>query len=128
MKIYSDSRRNARVSTINIGDLVLVRQAKRNKLSSPYDPAPLTVIGVKGSMVTAKRKNQVITRNTSFFKKIGPDVSDFTEPNEETEFDLFDDEREVQVTRPQNNSPQYRRSTRTRRQPNFYIKPQNMFS
>ena len=38
-----------------VGDIVLVRQPKLNKLSTPYDPTPLIVKERKGTMITAER-------------------------------------------------------------------------
>ena len=69
-KAYQDRKRNARLCTLALGDTVLVRQQKRNKITPYYDPAPYTVIAVKGSMVTAERKGCQIVRNSSFFKQI----------------------------------------------------------
>lgn len=69
-KAYQDRKRNARLCTLALGDTVLVRQRKRNKITPYYDPAPYTVIAVKGSMVTAERKGCQIVRNSSFFKQI----------------------------------------------------------
>jgi len=70
MKQYADHRANAKQSDLKPGDTVLVRQPKENKLSTPYDPKPYQVQERKGSMVTARRDDKSITRNTSFFKKI----------------------------------------------------------
>ena len=55
-KAYQDRRRNTKPCTLALGDTVHVRQQKRNKITPYYDPAPYTVIAVKGSMVTAERK------------------------------------------------------------------------
>ena len=72
MKLITDKNRNVRTSTLCVGDTVLVRQKKLNKLSTPFDPLPYTIVQMKGSMVTAKRDgtNKWITRNSSFFKKV----------------------------------------------------------
>ncbi|CAC5381706.1 unnamed protein product [Mytilus coruscus] len=40
MKNYADTRRNAEPSDLKIGDTVLVRQDKQNKLSTPYNSNP----------------------------------------------------------------------------------------
>ena len=71
-KQYADQKRHAQQSTISIGDTVLVRQKKRNKLSSFYDPLPYKVTLTQGSMITAKRDGHEMVRNSSFFKKISP--------------------------------------------------------
>jgi hypothetical protein len=66
------------------GDTVLVRQAHRNKLSTPFDPKPLVVTGVKGSMITAKRTdNSTVTRNVAHFRRVNVSAppSDVFEPD-----------------------------------------------
>ena len=65
-----DEKRRTKEHTIKKGDLVLVKQEKTNKLSTPYGPTPHIVERVKGSMITATRGNAMTTRNSSFFKKI----------------------------------------------------------
>jgi hypothetical protein len=69
-KQYADNKRHTKEASIRINDTVLVRQRKTNKLSSFYNPQPLIVTAVKGSMVTAQRRGKSITRNSSFFKVI----------------------------------------------------------
>ena len=69
-KSYADKKRNAVPSSIRVGDSVLVRQRKLNKLTPPYDPSPYRVVAVKGSMVTAMRRGREIVRNSSFFKLV----------------------------------------------------------
>lgn len=76
MKAHSDARRHATPSNIKPGDTVLCRQPKQNKLTTPYNAEPLTVIDVKGSMITAGRSGYTTTRNSSFFKKIVRDNPD----------------------------------------------------
>ena len=71
-KAYQDARRNTRHSSLTLGDTVLVRQQKRNKLTSYYNPKPLQITAIKGSMITAVRNGLEIVRNSSFFKKIPP--------------------------------------------------------
>ncbi|PIK50919.1 hypothetical protein BSL78_12219 [Apostichopus japonicus] len=46
-KDYSDFKRNARDNEIGLGDKVLVRQEKQNKLSPPYNPEPFEVVALK---------------------------------------------------------------------------------
>ena len=54
MKMYADKRVNAKPSPIR-GDTVLLRQEKKNKLSTPFEGIPYTVFQKKGSMVTVKK-------------------------------------------------------------------------
>ena len=60
MKKYADKRRHTAVKKIKVGDMVLCKQERKNSLTPLYDPDPMVVIGVKGSMVTAK--NSVISQ------------------------------------------------------------------
>ena len=57
MKLYKDNRTHAGKSGICAGDLVLVKQVKQNKLSTPFNPNPLIVTSRKGSMITARRQD-----------------------------------------------------------------------
>ena len=69
MKVYCDKRRNAKRFQLEVGDTVLVRQHRKNKLSTPFDPKPLQIIRRKCSMVTAKIVTYTITRNVSHYKR-----------------------------------------------------------
>ena len=70
-KEYADTRRNAKASDLKVGDRVLVKQPKVNKFSTPFNPTPLTIISMKGSMVTASHPGgKQVTRNTAHFKKL----------------------------------------------------------
>ena len=72
MKMYADEKRNAREHTLQEGDHVLVRADKKlGKLSTPFSPVKYEVIDVKGPKITARSEDRVVTRNSSFFKKIG---------------------------------------------------------
>ena len=66
MKELSDSRSNAKDTTLQIGDKVLVKQPETDKLSTPFKPVSYEIVEKKGSMLT----DHVITRNSSFMKKI----------------------------------------------------------
>jgi len=70
IKAYADSKLGTRPSNIKPGDTVLVKQKKKNKLSTPFNPEPLVVEEKKGSMVTASDGFKSITRNSSMFKII----------------------------------------------------------
>ncbi|KAL8562268.1 hypothetical protein ACOMHN_037224 [Nucella lapillus] len=86
MKQYADSRRRAHTADIQVGDNVLVRQPRENKLTSFYDPAPREVILKKGPMITASRRGgNPITRNVAFFKKIPATVAQSQPPDPEDE-------------------------------------------
>ena len=55
---------------VNVGDQVIVRQPQTGKLVSAYNPAPVRVSDIKGTMVTAGNDDIVKTRNISHFKKV----------------------------------------------------------
>ena len=76
MKSHADFYRHATPHTFSPGDIMLHRQPKLNKLTIPYNSEPYTVTKVKSSMVTEVRDGHFIVRNSSFFKKIDPDVLD----------------------------------------------------
>eukprot|EP00795_Rhopilema_esculentum_P003861 gene3861-15158_t len=71
MKENTDRAQRAKASGIDIGDTVLVKQPKQNKLSTNFNPDPYIVIEKKGKMLTAynEGKDHTITRNISHFKR-----------------------------------------------------------
>ena len=70
-KRYADSRRNARKSAIKVGDCVLVRQQRCDKLTPYFNEVPYTVTHRHHSRITARNKNgHSATRNASQFKLI----------------------------------------------------------
>ncbi|VDI02757.1 Hypothetical predicted protein [Mytilus galloprovincialis] len=72
MKLYFEKKHSVKVPNFTVGDTVLVKQEKKDKLSTPYNPQPLTIKNKKGSMITATNEQQKdITRNSSHFKKVG---------------------------------------------------------
>ena len=75
-KTCIDKKRRAREPQISVGDTVLVRQQYRNKLTSLFDPKPLVVTAVNGTMLTASREGYLVTRNVSHFKKYFHSESD----------------------------------------------------
>jgi len=68
MKQYSDKHSLER--HFIVGDLVLVRQPKRHKLSTAYEPAFYTIVEVRGSSIRARRlqDNREVYRDASHFK------------------------------------------------------------
>ena len=70
MRTYADARRHTQPSSLKTGDTVLVKQKRFNKLTSPYCPTPYEVTARNGSMVTARRGQHELTRNSSHFKPI----------------------------------------------------------
>ena len=74
-KEYTDKRRHAKESTIQIGDTVLVKQYKQNKLTTRFNKTPYIVIDRKGTKVTAENSKHRITRNVSHFKRVNADAN-----------------------------------------------------
>ena len=71
MKSHADKRTRAKNTTLNEGDIVLVRRQKTGKLSTPFDQTPLVVASRKGSMITARRADgSRVTRNVSMFRSL----------------------------------------------------------
>ena len=66
MKEYADRRRQSKTTTMNIGDYVLVRQQKHNKFTPNFDPKPLRITKVKGTMITAERPGSLLLEANRF--------------------------------------------------------------
>ena len=66
MKKYFYNRYHTKNRQMHIGDGVLVKQPRINKLMPPLDLDPYFVKCIKGSMVTAERRNKSITRKRTF--------------------------------------------------------------
>ena len=73
-KEYADKRSHAKSTDLNIGDKVVIKQPKKDKMSSPFNPEPLEIKDRKGNMITAQNEEHTVTRNSSFFKKLPSDV------------------------------------------------------
>ena len=100
---------------------MLVRAPKVNKFSSYYDPVPYKVTDVKGSMITAARPGHLITRNTSFFKKISARIPDKQEKEEDTDYD------DMSITPKQQLQPQNQHHHEQQQQPEpERIRPQRL--
>ena len=62
---------------LEVGDSVLMRQKKENKLSTPFSPVRLEVTDVRGSSVQVTDENGSNTfRDASFFKRVASDESE----------------------------------------------------
>ena len=74
MKKYADEKRRAAPSNIKRGDRVLLKQERKNKLSTRYDPDPYVVVGTKGTSLLLKRRAEPeIMRNSSAVRKLPRD-------------------------------------------------------
>lgn len=64
LKRHAQSKRVTRDFDIQAGDTVLVKQPKREKLSTPYHPFLLTVTNKNHGMLTAEGSTRKMTRNS----------------------------------------------------------------
>ena len=87
MKDYADEKHHTKPSTLTPGDHVLVKQPKTNKLSTPFNPSPLTITQTKGSMITATNGSRRVVRNSSFFGRVPDSVPIKAEEEDEEEED-----------------------------------------
>lgn len=69
-KVHGDSRRNAQTCDIHPGDRVLLKQEKSNKLTTPFKPAPLTVMQRNGNSVIIEGDGVQYKRNITHVKKL----------------------------------------------------------
>ncbi len=96
MKENADRRSRAKESEIQVGDTVLLRQRKKNKWSTRFDPAPFQVVRRKGTMVTVVRNEKYVTRNVSQFKKISSAVKGVASSDEDDGDDFDEEEGEIE--------------------------------
>ena len=68
-KEYADEKRNASESSVKVGDEVLVKQKKTNKLSLDFEKEPYTILDKHGSQLTVQSPSgKTIKRNVTFTK------------------------------------------------------------
>ena len=95
-KRYANKKRNAQESDLAPGDQVLVRQERKNKLSTPFAPEPYDVVTKTGNSVVFESPEGVqLMRNTTHVKRYEetsrnpeetsplPDVTDPVKPEAE---------------------------------------------
>ena len=69
-RTYADKERGAKPSEVGVGDQVLMRQEKTNKLDTPFAPVPLTVVAKTGnSLVVESQEGAKYSRNTTHVKR-----------------------------------------------------------
>ena len=70
-KEYSDVNRRVKASDIAVGDFVLVKQPKKNKLTTRFETNPYIVVQRNRSQIIAVNRDQrKIKHNVSHFKRI----------------------------------------------------------
>ena len=109
MKDTADERNKAQETTLKNGGTELIRQEKKNKLSTPYNPLPYEVKSCKGSMVVARWGDHEVTRNSSFFKKTnktcGLDHKKHYKNNHDDDDDLVLDDTPLKAEQAQTAEP-----------------------
>jgi hypothetical protein len=99
----------------------LHRQQYRNKLTSLFDPKPLVVIEVNGTMLTASREDYLVTRNVSYFKKYLRSENDALKTKHECDGEDKDTDNGTTETGEQREVPEPRRyPLRNRNKPRYY--------
>ena len=124
-KSYVNNRRNAKKSNISVGDYVLVRQPKQNKLTPHFSQKPYLVIHKNKTVIKARSTDgHEIERNISHFKKIpksNDNESDNDDLNDYHDHEAGQNARNAQIVNDNNeDQDQVRRSTRTKRVPERY--------
>ena len=118
MKEYQDARSHAKPSPITVGDTVIVKQPKRNKLSTRFSSKPYIVIDRRGTRVVAQNEQHTVTRNVSHFKKIRKEHYDKASDSDS------DDDYESNVPTRNNTKEEARRyPSRQRKEPVKYGNP-----
>ena len=117
-KRYADEKRNVRESPIKVGNYVLWKQERRNKLTPNFNETPHIVISRNNNTVTARSQTgHTITRNVSHFKPIPKPKID-VQVDDDDDSETYDAER-TERDRVDTN-PEPRRLTRNVRQPERY--------
>lgn len=78
MKDNFTNRFHPKDSNITVGDKILIKQSKKNQLSSFYKPQPFTVTSKKGSMIT------ITDSNGSSYARDLSEAKKFNEPKEKS--------------------------------------------
>ena len=120
-------------NTIQVGDYVLIRQKRQNKLSTSYEKQPYKVIKITGPSVTVKVRGNYFRRHISHVKKYqghGDYYDKFSFHENQCNQDYFDDYENPPNVLPQNPpnnpsnqgeaQPRLARPVRIRRRPNHY--------
>jgi hypothetical protein len=94
IKDHADQNLHTKHSNLKVGDKVLVRQNKKNALSTPFDPSPYTVAWRKGNSVVAKRGQETIKRNISFFKIVNNVPDDPANSDDDAQMETINQHQE----------------------------------
>ena len=116
-KANADIKSRAKQQNVSIGDKVLIKRQKHNKVETPYNPKPGKIVKIKGSMITVTHEGKLITRDVSQFKILhSPTTPTATEstPTKTTT------STEKTLKPPENQFETFRRSARKRKPPIKY--------
>ena len=90
-KVYADARRGERYSAVSVGDKVLVRQDKVNKLTTTFGATPFTVVNKNGNSLTVESPDGAqYSRNTTHVGRYLSGVED--PPNDADDGENMDTE------------------------------------
>ena len=93
MKDYSDTRHHHVPSKTAVGDIVLLKQQRTNKLSTTFNPEPVRVVARNGSMLVLRKRNGVeFARNTSHVKQVPQQAAEKWPRTTHEDSDYDDDE------------------------------------
>ncbi len=85
MQEYADKCKHAKNTDLNVGDKVLIKQPKQNKMSTPFKPEPFEITDKERSIITAQNVEHNVIRNASFFKKLPFNIPVHPVPSDEEE-------------------------------------------
>ena len=122
-KQYADRRRRTKPSDLKVGDYVLVKQDRQNKLTATFSETPYTLTERNNSRVTATNKQgHTVTRNVSHFKRIAmPTGHDNDDVHQETGPIRNYNDNYKDLTHKQDQP--LRRSSRVRKEPQRFGSP-----
>ena len=96
-KSFADNRRNAKESSIKVGDTVLVKQKRQNKFTSRFNKTPYVVIYRKGTQVIAENNQKHrVKRNVSHFKKFDKRNEGLEQEESELEDEVVENDNELE--------------------------------
>lgn len=84
MKKYADGRRRAKSQNFKPDDYVLVKQTKRNKLTSAFEPAFYRIVEINGSQIKSRRirDGRTICRDASMYKPVNEVIQSGNYPDD----------------------------------------------
>ena len=75
MRKYADSRLGHHIQYLDVGDKVLIHNRRKGTIEPRCSTEPHKVVHIKGSMITAKRRDRSLTRNVSLLKRISDTIT-----------------------------------------------------